>query len=245
MVREIQLPGVCQWYGAQLGRWHPDGGREVLLPYEAKLLVISGEGLVLGEWKAPEAPSSIFNLDLLTDLDGNRAADGTDDGHSYVHVFTHDGRVLWVKELGGAFARSRPLVSDLDGDGRSELLVWTAASGEFRANQTGTVMKLDQRGEVVARYDAGVDLSSCWAADLDHDGRKEVLVTDREGFLHRLNAQLTLESKVHVTPNRYSSVTLEIVEVTDLDGDQRPEIVVLSRQIENVSGMNPGNPKGH
>ena len=179
---------------------------------------------------------------------GNRADDGTDDGHSYVYAFSSEGKVLWTRQLEGPFAMTHPLVADLDGDGKDELLVWVTASHFYRRDQAkpevGNILRLDAAGATVANYDAGAQLLSCVFADLDGDGASEIIATDRLGFLHVLNRNLTLRAKTSVTTSRYDGVDLQVAAVADLDGDGHPEVILTSTQLEYVSGLNQGKPTG-
>ena len=179
---------------------------------------------------------------------GNRADDGTDDGHSYVYAFSSEGKVLWTRQLEGPFALTHPLVADRNGDGEDGLLVWVTASHFYRQDQAkpevGNILKLDASGATVASYDAGARLLSCAIADLDGDGASEIIATDRLGFIHVLNRDLTLRAKTIVTTNRYDGVELQIAAVADLDGDGHPEVILTSTQLEYVSGLNKGKPTG-
>jgi len=72
----------------------------------------------------------------------------------------------------------------------------------------------------------------------------EIIATDRHGFLHVLNRDLTLRAKTSVTTRRYDVVDLQIAAVADLDSDGHPELILTSTQQEYVSGLNQGNPTG-
>ncbi|MDH7503507.1 MAG: hypothetical protein QHJ82_12455, partial [Verrucomicrobiota bacterium] len=126
--------------------------------------------------------------------------------------------------------------------------MWVTGPDEFWAEngqqEIGPVVRLDNKGEELCRYDARIRLTGCVSADLDGDGKQEVLLTDREGYLHVLDSELRLVRRVEVTRKRFTKVMLEFGGAGDIDGDKSPEIVLLSSQVEFVSGLNPGDPRG-
>ncbi|MGC8989419.1 MAG: protein kinase domain-containing protein [Verrucomicrobiia bacterium] len=179
---------------------------------------------------------------------GVKGPDGSDDNHSYLFAFDQNGRCLWRTEVGGIFTRAYPVVSDLDNDGKKDVLVWANVVHELLAKygqeETGPVLRLDYNGKVLFRYDARLKLSTCITADMDRDGREEVLVIDRQGFLHMLNSDLQLVRRVQISKNEYHMVQSMFAGVADVTGDQLPEVVLVSSQLEFVSGLNAGNPRG-
>jgi hypothetical protein len=180
---------------------------------------------------------------------GLRLPDNTDDEHSYIFAFSHMGRPLWTIELGDVHTRVHPLPADFDGDRREELLAWLEGKAAFRSNQVGRIDWLAADGKARASYDAGVSLLSCMRADLNGDGKSEVLATDLRGFVHTLGRHLERVQLANLVPQRedfsgdlrrYNYVDLRLVAVTNLDHTAAPEIVLTSQQVEHVSGMNPG-----
>ena len=85
---------------------------------------------------------------------------------------------------------------------------------------------------------------SCQTVDLNKDGKREILVTDRQGFLHVLDSSLALVAKLHLVTNRFEMVDLSIKAITDLDQDDWPEIILTSSMIEFGAGSNSGDPSG-
>jgi serine/threonine protein kinase len=180
---------------------------------------------------------------------GNRAHDGTDDHYSYIFALAHDGRLLWIRQLGGYYTACRPILANLDGHGRNDVLAWIMSQYEGRSREgdpeLGFVVRLNAIGNVTARYDAGqVGLHSCLAADLGGHGLEDVLVTDRLGQLHVLNPDLSLRQKRQVVAPRYAEVWLRLWAIADVNGDHQSELVFTSTQREFLSGYNPGGRDG-
>jgi serine/threonine protein kinase len=187
-------------------------------------------------------------------VDNNsRLADGTDDLHSYLYAFSGTGRPLWTTRLGDVYTQSRPLVADVDGDGRAELMAWVHAKADFRSNDVGRIVRLDGGGKTSSPYDAGATLLSCAAADLNGDGACEIIGTDARGFVHVLGGDLKPLQLVELVPLRGDStnklashdfVDLRLIAVTNLDRTTAPEMVLTSQQVRFVSGLNPGSAGG-
>lgn len=180
--------------------------------------------------------------------DGVTGPDGTDDGHSYLFALDRDGKPRWRRGFGELFTHVHPIVTDLDGDGKQDILVWVTGQDEFWKKhdrpEMGPVVRLNNEGAEVHRYDNHLRLWDCRTADLDGDGKQEVLLTDREGFLTVLDSNLRRLQRARVAENRFTKVRLEFAGVADLTGDSSPEVALWSSQVEFVAGLNEGDPKG-
>jgi len=173
----------------------------------------------------------------------NTAPDGSDDSHSYVYAFKADGTVHWRVPLGDVFTQTRPLLADVEGDGRPKLFVCLTAAGDQREREkqpvVAAVVRLDREGKVTARRDFGASLWGATAADLDEDGREELLATDWEGNLHWLDGALNLVRSVNLLTNAYTRVELRIVGVADVDGAPGREIALIGSQHELATELRP------
>ena len=158
--------------------------------------------------------------------------------------------VLVVLCLGGlkdsqafeAIARPRLASADLDGDGRSEILAVgrlgpfqprTSPVASRRArvevySETGTLFRLVATCEDIRVAD---DVA---AADLDEDGRDEILVIGAGrlsvGALH--GNQLQIRHTIKLPWERTHRVA-----AADVDGDGRPEVVVVAYDIAPEGGV--------
>lgn len=177
---------------------------------------------------------------------GGVGADGTDDHHSYVFALAHDGQLLWRREIGGLHIITRMIVDDIDGQGQSGLLAWTECHHDHRAKarlpEIGEILRLDGGGNTIARYETGVRLFSCIAADLNGDGPREILATDRLGRVHLLAHDLTQPQCLPVIDPLYESVVFNFCAVADLDQDGHPELVATAMQRDPIDNSNPGRP---
>ncbi|MGD2090354.1 MAG: S8 family serine peptidase [Candidatus Aminicenantes bacterium] len=116
--------------------------------------------LLSGHW--PKALGYLVRANpLLADLDGDGDAEIII-AHDGVHVFQHDGTLLWYYEIWNTQA---PMAAaDLDGDGDIEIIVQAISS----------IHVLDHEGNQVAQWSGGSHPPPV-IADLDKDGELEII----------------------------------------------------------------------
>ncbi|WP_428937017.1 protein kinase domain-containing protein [Fontivita pretiosa] len=176
-------------------------------------------------------------LDLLVGsyacANGNQADDGTNDEHSYIYAIRHDGALLWHARIDGAFTAARPVLADLDRDGRPEICVWS--EGSYGHHDAGRIVVLDRKGvqKHAHQYDAA--LNSCLPADIDRDGEQELLATDRRGLLYIFDEDLKPgpEVKIIDAPG-FAVIRLMLHAAADLDGDGTLELLMTSGLFEQT-----------
>jgi len=122
------------------------------------------------------------------DVDGDAIPDivfGADDGT--VYCVSADGRLIWERKLaGGRFGRSVPLIADADGDGASEVYMTTP----FVGTQTGLHALDGKTGTPRWHFKSEMQTyASLVAMDLDGDGKKEILLGDKNTRLYALNVR--------------------------------------------------------
>ena len=123
------------------------------------------------------------------------------------------GRKLWSYSLPGGFpwGMTAPVVADLDGDGKTEVIV---------ADQTGHLRALRSDGSLLWSTDHREGFITAPAvADLNGDGRKEILLGSHGELLVCFSAKGKM--LWHNPGNSSGGSPL----VTDLQGDGRPEIL--------------------
>jgi len=227
-------------------------GREELLVQVASTWALQPRGLACfdvetgsKEWFFPMAG---FVMKVLTgDLDGDgkeevlvgsnapangaKLEDGTDDSQAYLFALSSEGRLLWRRRLADYFGSVRPLGLTHNRGTLPEVLLWVTTDHEHhQANgdpETGSVFRISADGEIESRYEVGMQLMGALMTDLESDGRAEILIGDRTGWLHVLNESLTLRKCVPVVTNNLTWVELRPAAAL-WTGPNAPRRVVLS-----------------
>ena len=103
-----------------------------------------------------------------------------------VYCVSTDGRLVWSTHLpGGRFGRAVPLLADLDRDGKSELYITTPFVGPI----TGLHALDAATGAPKWHFKSELQTyASIALADLDNDGRDEILFGDKNTRLYALDA---------------------------------------------------------
>jgi hypothetical protein len=189
---------------------------------------------------------TILASPLAVDLDG----DGTDeillgslDGH--LRALNANGTVRWDTPIvtwdgaGPTGIESTPAVSDLNGDGRPEIVI--GAGSMNRPNQHGGLVVLDANGTVLWKR-TFFDIFSLWSAawgtrpdgfteaviaspalgDVDGDGVRDIVVSamDNRVWAFKADGSVIPGFPVWVDDAMWSSPVL-----ADADGDGRSEII--------------------
>lgn len=185
---------------------------------------------------------------VVTDADGRV-------GTQHRHVMVHSDPTGGVVDSPAGIGTSSPVFSDLDGDGAQELVV----SGD-----DGTVHALRPDGSEAPGWPVHTGLPEWWpvhsptaaadaiaapgtavlvgapaTADLNGDGRPEVVVADSNGTVHVWSADGSVLARMSVDPafsrqentdrhNRTKSAFYGSAAVGDLDGDGILEIVAAA-----------------
>ncbi len=145
-----------------------------------------------------------------------------------LHVWKYDGSLVFTVNLTGC-AQGVPAVGDVIGDSAPEIVVTTRPS--LKAN-VGTVHVFSGAGDLL--YSAAMDhngslMNSPTLADLDADGKKEIIVGEEDnpdGWLYALEGDLTAMNKAW--PAKLDHVPATSAAAGDIDGDGDPEIAVCS-----------------
>ena len=105
-----------------------------------------------------------------------------------------------------------PAIGDIDGNGKSEIVIPTDA---------GVIYCIDENGSLLWKTDLKDNLynfGSAVVADIDGDGKMETLLNAREGTIYCLNSDGSVRWKVLAEPRACSPA------VGDVDGDGKAEI---------------------
>jgi len=211
------------------------------------------DGALLWDYQFGPAPLGVEvcdvngdgNLDVIAGSravgNGSEAPDGTNDGRAYLFALSDKGARLWIKDLGaGLGVACEPIFIDSDKDRKKAILAWVHAPSRYRGGEIGKIVRLDTSGATTATYDAGVEILSCRAADVDGDGKMEVVATDRMGNVHALTSRLAPLLKARIVSAVCDKALVRLEEIVDFDGDGRKELVLTSSEVRRVSGNNPG-----
>ena len=192
----------------------------------------------LGNW----TEESYYNAPVVTDIDGDGQKEIVFSNYS-ITVLNADGSLKW--KVNSGFDRNTPfaetgrsvghtwcdaVVTDIDGDGKKEILT---------VHGDGTVSVLDRKGYFKSGWPqkpVSASGRSIKAADLDRDGKQEVIVGFGVGnseSVYVYNADGSLRNGwPQLAEDREGKlgfsygIFMNNISVTDLDGDQDLEIIV-------------------
>ena len=130
---------------------------------------------------------------------------------------------------------SYPCITDLNGDGRKDILVAIEDDANHYENATELVVFVSKNGGYEERRIAVIeDFFVCNVSLVKFDGREDILLT---GFNPKKGEYgqgrvMVLEGKLKVREYRLGNRTLEAIPA-DLDKDGRPELIVYWSSLQN------------
>ncbi|MBI5838041.1 MAG: VCBS repeat-containing protein [Candidatus Eisenbacteria bacterium] len=202
--------------------WHPDGTE-----------LRDGDGLPLtsGVWlpRGFGYPASITVADLFQD--GKFCIVGLTQDSSNVIVWDEDGNVKpgWPHRLLGGFPFGSPAIGDIDGDGKPEVVV--ACGGYVYAwHPNGTEVfngdgNVSTSGPIKVLTGASYTYGSVALADLDRDGRLDIIIGSSDAKMHAVKYNGT---ECRGWPISVGAPVTGSAAVADLDLDGHNEVVFPS-----------------
>ena len=173
-----------------------------------------------------EDPQHGSRIVLSTFASDNGAVwNGTADSLSYIFCFHPDLELDWRRTVAGKAAWCNTAVGDIDGDGVTDIIVARTFGDKELASidtdNTWSVRRLDplEGGKTVRECALYTGTEYPLLADLDRDGRQEILIVGENAHLyildHELNVLERIDGRLHD----------KIHHVVDLDRDGSKEIV--------------------
>jgi hypothetical protein len=184
---------VAKWLGGSykgtvIADLDADGKSEVVFCTDKEVMAVRANGSTVWKTKASD-PLGVdggicvgdLNGDGLSEVYVNTVVEADEFTFSRVYAFDHKGRLLtdagYPKTIMGDPTRCVPLIADIDGDGRKELIV--GSGGE-------PLMAWESDGSVTPGFPllALTPAAQCTPAlaDLDRDGDLEIMVPDDYRF---------------------------------------------------------------
>ncbi|KYK29061.1 MAG: hypothetical protein AYK19_20170 [Theionarchaea archaeon DG-70-1] len=185
------------------------------------------------EWFYPIAPLQVGcaltdinnDGDLELVLGSHSSCMGTaigvrDDCHVYVMVVDLEGNEIWAKEIASGSRLLMVAVSDLDGDGRKEIVGIVKSEDDTY----GKLFILDNRGNYICEKEFDCSVLFGGIADFDKDGYQEIVVTDSKGTVVLYDYKLTFIRDFDFG----EGINPYVGGIVDLDGDEALEIVTVT-----------------
>ncbi len=143
-----------------------------------------------------------------------------DDCHSYLVCLSRNGQLLWKKEMSGVFIETRYACADIDEDSEIEI-VCTYATGDKPDKSTQYELQIRDAptGEVEKYRRVSTRFSQPFLADLDRDGKNDIVVTNANRTISVLDAELNVKNQV-VLPGRFQACGICQIEDINQDGEQ-------------------------
>ena len=208
---------------------------------------LTSSSFTLAETIQPTTPGLTYSIEdvQVADLDG----DGKPDivvpyaDQNSIAIFRNTATVgvinsqsfsqkLELTTYGSCYALA---ITDLDGDGKPEIVA--ANSGYLSIYKNNSIKGSLSSSSFAARQDvaAGTSLKSIQAADIDGDGKKDLIVGDDLGFTIMKNTTATGKSSSFVkTDISASTPSPHNAYIADFDGDGKMDVALIS---PNSSGI--------
>lgn len=174
---------------------------------------------------------------------GNTAPDGSDDEHVYLYAVSHDGRLLWRRELGGLFMTVMPYLVQRTPSAEPQIIAQIHRHTGV-GSAIGRLVLFNLQGEPLREFDAGATICATTVGDVDGDGNQDVVTANAQGQVFLLNTDLTARRQYRVCPDGVGEVVISRIVIANLEGSGRGHVVFPYTELDAVAGHNPRGDTG-
>jgi len=150
-------------------------------------------------------------------------ANGTDDYHSYIFVFSHDGRLKWRRKFGDKYSKVSAYYRDIDGNHRMEIVAFVQHALASQIRPGIEILDPATGKSLIPERKFPHPFKAHYIGQLNSDLPMEILLADSRGDLMLLNEKLNIVRKV-----TYHDVIRGIQAVPDITGNGLKEIFCLT-----------------
>ncbi len=188
LIRSIQLPGVWDWAGASVSQYNDQGSPAIFLPYDKQLLIVSGQGQLMGQWTMDDPQGSLLTLRLRTNVNPDATLETVLSYRSVSNVVIsvlNDHPIEINRITLPASTAITP--TGVKGDSDITQAAWIDLADDhqpFLLALVNTGFQLKPRGlfcfdlrssKLVWQHPTGPHLVGLEWLDLNHDGRQELI----------------------------------------------------------------------
>lgn len=240
-VSEGWAPGI---YNAVFLDVNEDGKKDLIQPisagYELRPRGLFAMDLETGNllWKYVTGPGpwKVILSDLTSDGSeeiillawapcNGAEAGGFDDCSSRIFVLSKKGELLYEMEIGEEATLPEVVCSDVDLDGRIEIVV-SARGGLAGHAAPNSIFIIDgATGHIEYLTKIETKFYGLEVFDLNRDGKPDILVGAEDGRLRMFDASLTAR-----LTRSFGDSLIELLDILDLDGNGTPEVLLRSGQ---------------
>ncbi len=148
------------------------------------------------------------------------SANNTTDLASYVIVLDCKGKLLWQQQTGEYFCETEIAASDIDKDGKKEVIVATSSKRE--SYESDKILILTPDGKLKKSIQTGENFWGMACSDINLDGCDEIITGNLDGKIRVFNSDL---DEILTYDNHRG---IDVMGVYDLIGDGRKEIITTT-----------------